>query len=152
MQRSKAEIYLHFVWTTHRRLPLIAPEIEPRLYGCILRECRRLGCEVLAIGGIPDHVHLAVKVPTTVAPATLMQRVKGVSSTVARERLLNPGATFAWQEGYGVFSISRSHLPKVIAYVRNQKSHHGAGTLWTEWERSSAENAEDTGAISAPRV
>lgn len=79
-----------------------------------------------------------------------MQRVKGISSTVARERLVNPGGTFAWQEGYGVFSFSRSHLSKVVAYIRNQRTHHGAGTLWVEWERSTVENHEapDTGSKS----
>ena len=133
MGQSKAEIYLHFVWTTHRRLPLMVPEIAPAVYRCIMNEAHAAKCEVLAIGGIADHVHLAVRLPTTVAPATLMQRVKGVSSALGRDHV-GAGNTFGWQDGYGAFSFSRSHRERVIHYVRNQDQHHATGTLWTEWE------------------
>ncbi len=87
-------MYLHFVWATKRRLPLIVPEVERRLYGCISAEARRLGCEVLAVGGMPDHVHLAVAMPTVLSPAKLMQQVKGVSSHFASEHLLPAGELF----------------------------------------------------------
>jgi REP element-mobilizing transposase RayT len=78
-RKSYIEVYLHLVWATKRRLPLIAPEIERRLHGCISAEARRLRCEVLAVGGMPDHVHLAVSMPTVLSPAKLMQQVKGVA-------------------------------------------------------------------------
>lgn len=132
MQQSRAEVYLHFVWATYRRLPLLTPGVEQAVYRCILRQVRDAGCEVLAIGGMPDHVHLAVRMATTAAPADLAQRAKGVSSTVARRML--GGDTFGWQDGYGVFSFSRSHARRVVAYVRNQRRHHGAADLWPEWE------------------
>jgi putative transposase len=137
MPNSNSEIYLHFVWTTYRRHELITAEVERPLYACILTECRSMGCEALAIGGMPDHVHLAVRMATRVSPASLMQWVKGVSSTATREHVVQPGDLFGWQDGYGVFSFSRSHLPKVISYIRNQKHHHGGGKLWTVWEPSS---------------
>ena len=133
MGQSKAEIYVHFVWATHRRLPIVTPEIAPAVYRCIMSEANALKCEVLAIGGIADHIHLAVRLPTTLAPATLMQRVKGVSSAFGRDQV-GAGNTFGWQDGYGVFSFSRSHRERVIHYVRNQEQHHAMGTLWMEWE------------------
>ena len=132
-RKSNVEVYLHFVWATKRRLPLIVPELERRLHGCISGEAKRLDCEVLAVGGMPDHVHLAVAMPTVLSPAKLMQQVKGVSSRFASERLLPSGEVFVWQEGYGVFSFSRSHRDRVIAYIRNQKQHHASGDMWTAW-------------------
>ena len=71
---------LHLVWGTHARLPCITPEIERPVHRCIAGEARALGCDVLAIGGTADHVHLVVKLPTTVTIARLAQQVKGVSS------------------------------------------------------------------------
>ena len=113
MRRSKAEIYLHFVWGTWGRLPLVTPEIERDIYRCIENEAKRLQCTVLAIGGMPNHVHLAVRIPTVVSAAVLAQQVKGVSSTFVRDRL-QPDELFRWQEGYSVFSFNRKDLPVVM--------------------------------------
>ena len=132
MQRSKAEVYLHFVWATKRRLPLITPEVERGVYRCIASESKRLGCLVLGIGGMPDHVHLVLKTTTTLSPARIMQYVKGASSRYVQEQF--PHTAFSWQENYGVFSVTRSHLERVLAYVHGQKEHHASGRLWPEWE------------------
>ena len=130
-------MYLHFVWATYRRMPLVVEEIERAVYACILEEARKAGCEVLAIGGMPDHVHVAVHAPATVAPAVLARQMKGVSSTLVR-REVRPGDTFGWQDGYGVFSFSRSHRDRVVAYIRNQKRHHLEASTWGEWEPADA--------------
>ena len=135
MQRSKAEIYLHFVWSTHRRMPLVTPDIEGAVYGLIHQEANLLGCDVLALGGMPDHVHLALKAPTSQSPAHLMQRIKGISSTAVRQRLL-PGSPFGWQDNYAVFSLSPTHRRRVVRYIRDQKTHHGAGRLWPACEET----------------
>jgi putative transposase len=135
---SKAEVYLHFIWTTHQRTPLVSPDVEEAIYACIVNEARRLGGWVYAIGGMPDHVHLVVKMPTKVSPAQLMQQVKGVSSAFARDQLFR-GKMFRWQEGYGVFSISRSHRDRVIAYVQNQKQRHAKAKVWEDWESPEAD-------------
>ena len=70
--------------------------------------------------------------PTTVSMAMLMKQVKGVSSSLLRD--LFPNLRFQWAQGYGVFAVSRSHLPRVIAYVENQKTRHAQKLLWDEWE------------------
>lgn len=136
MASSRSEINLHFVWSTHRRIPLVTHAIERAVYACIEQECRRLNCDVLAVGGTSDHVHLAVWIPTSIAPSALMQRVKGVSSAHGRTQLVTPGEAFAWQAGYGVFSFSRRDRDRVIAYVRDQKRRHAAGALWDPLEPS----------------
>lgn len=134
-RRSRSEIYLHLVWATYRRMPLLTGELERAAYACIMEEAKKAGCDVLALGGMPDHVHVAVRVPTTIAPAALVKAMKGVSSTVVRRQVL-PGETFGWQDGYGAFSFSRSHRERVVAYVRNQKRHHAEASTWLEWEGS----------------
>lgn len=140
MQRSKSEIYLHFAWATHRRMPLITPEIEPVLYAFITGEACRLGCDLLALGGVADHVHLALRMPAKRSPSQLMQQIKGASSAWVRSTIRPTQALatepFGWQDNYGVFSISRSHLGRVIAYVENQKGHHASGKLWPQWEET----------------
>ena len=133
-RQSKAEIYLHFVWATWERMPLIEPDIEESLYSCIVSEAVKLKCTLLAIGGMPDHVHLLLKIPTTVCAAQVAQRVKGVSSSFGRDQLMK-GGFFGWQDGYGVFSVSRSDNRKVIDYIDNQKEHHQKGSLWPTLER-----------------
>ncbi len=138
MRRSKIHVYLHIVWGTWERQPLIAPQIERSVYRCIEREARRLKCKVFAIGGTSDHVHMVAWMPATLALATLVKQLKGVSSTFVHGQF--PDYTlFKWQEGYGAFSITPSHLKKVIAYVENQKQHHAAGTLAHEWEETDEE-------------
>ena len=97
MLRSKAEVYLHMVWSTWRREPLITAEMEQRLYTCICRQAESLGCTVLAVNGVADHVHLVVKFPTTLNIAKLAKHVKGVSSTLARNEL-SPSGFFGWQD------------------------------------------------------
>jgi putative transposase len=129
------QIYLHFVWATYRRMALVTSDLEPAVHACIVGEAKRAECEVLVIGGMPDHLHLAVRLPTTLAPAELARRAKGVSSTMVR-KTLRPGEFFGWQDGYGVFSFSHSHRERVVAYIRNQKRHHARQSIWAPWEET----------------
>jgi REP element-mobilizing transposase RayT len=134
-QRSKVEFYAHLVWTTRQRAPLLTPEFERRVHRCIQSEAERLDCIVLAVNGMPDHVHLVVRMPSKLAVARLAQAVKGNSSRFANDAL-GFGGAFDWQQNYAAFSVSRSHLKRVVAYVRRQKEHHAAGRLWSEWEET----------------
>jgi putative transposase len=120
---------LHFVWTTDKRMPWIRPEIEESVHRYIQSVAQKDGCEVLAIGGMPDHIHLLVCLSTTVSIARLMQHIKGGSSYLIQKDLL-PGSFFQWQAGYALFGVSPSHRTRVAAYIRDQKRHHQEGTLW----------------------
>lgn len=135
MRRSKVEIYLHLVWATRGREPWLTGTTLRAAHRCIQSEAQELGCDVLALGGMPDHVHLLAKVPSSVSAAALAKQVKGVSSRLVSERVA-PGSGFGWQEGYGVFSVSRSHVKRVKAYVLNQEAHHATGHTWPEWEET----------------
>lgn len=131
--RNKIRIAVHLVWTTKDRLALITPSLERSIYRCIESEARKLGCVVLALGGMPDHVHLLVLLPTTITVAQLTKQVKGVSSSLARD-ILGGASHFSWAEGYGAFSLASAHREATIRYILGQKEHHSAQTLWTEFE------------------
>jgi putative transposase len=119
----------HFVWTTDKRMPWIKPEIAEAVHRYIQKVAQRDGCEVLAVGGMPDHIHLLVCMSTTVSIAQLMQHIKGGSSYLIQHDL-RPGSFFRWQAGYAIFGVSPSHKARVVAYIHNQEQHHREGNLW----------------------
>jgi putative transposase len=135
MKGDKLAVYLHLVWATWDRQALIGPGMERRLYRNIESQAQKLGCKVLALNGMPDHVHLVVKLPSTITVAELVKQVKGVSSHFANETL-KLETSFKWQGFYGAFSVSRWDLDKVIGYVKRQKEHHRLDELYPEWEQA----------------
>src|SRR5438105_7646781 len=105
MRKNKIRVYVHFVWATWDRLPIIRPEFERELYRYISTVCRDDKCDVLALNGMEDHVHLLVSLAPTISMAGLMKDVKGGSSRFVSEELA-PGEWFQWQGHYGAFSVS----------------------------------------------
>jgi putative transposase len=134
MREPFTQLYLHLVWATWDRLPLITEGIKPRIYASIAEKCREMKCVPLAIGGISDHVHLLVRLYTTVAVADLVKEVKGSSSHLVTHEI-TPGVFFKWQGAYGAFTIRKSELSKVTAYIQNQEQHHSEKNLQPELEQ-----------------
>ena len=97
-RRSCVEMYAHFVWTTKGRYSFLTQDFERAMYGCIISQARAMDCRLLAIGGLPDHVHLVVRLPGKVAPAELMRR-----ASVENIRRAPPED---YQTGYGRFQAS----------------------------------------------
>ena len=118
------QIYYHLVWTTKNRQPLITSNKEAQLYDYILGKADALNCKVHAIDGIEDHIHLVVTIPPNLAISEFVKRIKGSSSHHLNHSPNTLSEKFAWQEGYGVFSLGYKQLQDVVAYVQNQKSHH----------------------------
>ena len=141
MRGPYTQLYLHMVWATWDRLPLITGIIEPRLYASIAEKCRELKCVPLAIGGTADHVHLLVRLHTTVAVADLVKGVKGSSSHLVTHEI-TPGEFFKWQGSYGAFTLRKEDIPKVKAYVEAQKEHHAVGNVWEKWEQTTIPDDE----------
>ena len=133
MRAPYTQLYLHLVWSTWDRLPLVTADIEASLYTAIAEKCRELGCLPIAIGGVEDHVHLLVRFPTTIAVARLVKEVKGSSSHLVTH-VLKPGLFFKWQGSYGAFTVAKDGIISVETYIRRQKEHHQRGTLQGEWE------------------
>ena len=123
MATTFANLLYHIVFSTKDRRPSITPDIRESVYEYMGGILRGEGGILLEIGGMPDHVHLLVKLKTDMSVAETLKKIKGKSSKWLNER---PGRTgrFEWQEGYGAFSVSASHVEKVRAYIRNQEVHH----------------------------
>lgn len=141
MTRSKVRIFYHFVWATHNREWFLTDEVEQNVHRLIQSLACEKHCDVLAINGMPDHIHLVVKTPATISASELMQHIKGVSSSTLRQGEFKNQA-FGWQDGYGVFSLSQRDLKEVIAYVQNQKERHDAGKLKQSLEDANEEVAD----------
>jgi len=127
MWESKTEVYVHLVWSTYDRLPLISSDVERSLCRWLYRVAQEMGCGAVAVGCAVDHVHVLVRMSPTRTVAEVAKRLKGSSSRLLNERCESV-AWFRWQRGYGAFSVSRWDLKRVAAYVRNQKEHHARGT------------------------
>ena len=123
MSHSYVSNLMHCTFSTKDRYPAIDSELESRLWpylGGIARENRM---KALAIGGTADHVHALLSLPGMMSFAKAVQLIKGGSSKWIHDNFSNQ-KKFAWQEGYGAFSVSASQVPKTIAYINNQKEHH----------------------------
>ena len=135
MRAPYTELYLHCVWATWDRLPLITAGVETSLYKAIRAKCDELKCPSLAIGGMPDHIHVLVRLHATVSVADLLKEVKGASSHLITH-MTQPGEFFKWQGGYGAFTVGKADAPRVTAYIERQKQHHANGGLWEAWEQT----------------
>ena len=128
------KLYYHFIWGTKHRLPLIDSILEPGLYRAIAAKAQDMGGFVHAIGGMDDHVHLAVSIPPKIAPAKFIGDVKGNSSHFVNH-VIKPDVEFYWQDEYGVLSFGERNLASVVRYIQNQKQHHTDETLIVAMER-----------------
>jgi REP element-mobilizing transposase RayT len=133
MPQSSTLLFVHFIWATWNRTPVITPEWESPLYACIRKKCHELRCDSLAIGGIEDHVHILVRMHADVAVSQLAKQMKGASSHLMTHEIA-PHCEFKWQGGYGALSESRTHVRRIQNYIFRQKEHHTSNKLWLTLE------------------
>jgi REP element-mobilizing transposase RayT len=120
MSHTYSANFVHCVFSTKNRTNSIPAELQQQLWAYLLGIANNLSLKTLAVGGTTNHVHLLLALPTTMAVAETVQKLKANSSRWLSEH----GIKFRWQEGYGVFSVSPSLLTTVQAYIRNQEEHH----------------------------
>jgi REP element-mobilizing transposase RayT len=130
MPQSLSNILLHIVFSTKHREDLINPEIEPRLYEYMGGIHRNMRCPALLIGGTANHVHTLCRLERTMTVGKLLEAVKSDSSKWMKTQGI---AEFAWQKGYGAFSIGASTIPALQEYIKNQKQHHATVTFKDEY-------------------
>ena len=123
MANTYTSLYYHIVFSTKNRVPHIRPEIEQRVWEYIGGVARHHKLTALQIGGIDDHIHALTLSPPTLTPSQIAQYLKGDSSKWIHETF-SELQSFAWQEGFGAFTVSKSGLPAVVRYIQNQRSHH----------------------------
>ena len=120
MPQSLAKILLHIVFATKYRVHSIPDLVLPSLHAYIAEQCRRMGAEAYRVGGTGNHIHVACSLPRTITVARLLEEIKKASSKWMKARV----GGFQWQDGYGVFSISTSHIRALISYIEMQEDHH----------------------------
>jgi REP element-mobilizing transposase RayT len=123
MAGKHLSVLIHFIWSTAGREPWIASEWRDRLYGYIGGVLREKNATLLSAGGMPDHIHLYVSIPSTVTLADLVSAMKANSSRWVHETFPRYRA-FAWQKGYGAFSVGKSAEVQLLEYIRHQEEHH----------------------------
>ena len=123
MPGTYSQILLHAVFSTKRRELLITPDVSERLYPYLGGIVKNSGGSLFSVGGVEDHVHLYLRWRTDRAVSDLMREVKTESSRWIHETFPRLGS-FAWQEGYGVFSVSKSQEDAVKRYIAGQREHH----------------------------
>ena len=132
MSNTYTSLHYHIVFSTKHRECRITPEIEQRIWAYLGGIARENRMKPLQIGGIDDHIQILVGAPATMAPAKAAQLIKGGSSSWIHTEF--PALQrFAWQDGYGAFTVSKSHLSDVTAYIRNQRQHHHGKTFQEEF-------------------
>jgi putative transposase len=123
MSQNFHALWVHLVWSTKNREPLITREIKWPLYEIIREVCKQKGYYLDHVNGIADHVHLLMEIKPKFAISDIVKDIKGLSWDWARNQQLIE-EYFSWQDGFAVFSVSPSQLYKVRQYIRNQEIHH----------------------------
>ncbi len=122
MPDTYSSLSYHFVFSTKERIPLLTENVRHDLFPYIGGIVRGIGGVAMAIGGMPDHVHVVAALPTAVAVADAVRSVKANSSKWMNKNVQS--SRFSWQAGYGAFSVSQSLVPVVVDYAKNQANHH----------------------------
>ena len=137
MSSVYSRLYVHLVWATRERRPVLDDRSMRRLGGRMASLCTEHGCLLLASGGIADHVHLLVSLHPSVAVADLVKYLKGSTSQFVQR--IRYDRDFSWQQGYGAFTLRETERDVVYRYVLNQPRHHAEGTTQTEWEQTTCD-------------
>ena len=134
MGQSLVQIYLHIVFSTKLRKPLLCdPAKRERMHAYLAGVCSNQNAPSVIIGGVEDHVHLLCRLGKTIDISTLMRELKKESSEWAKSDLCI--SHFYWQGGYGAFSISPKHVDPLVTYIRNQEEHHRQESFQDEFRR-----------------
>jgi putative transposase len=141
--QSLAQIYLHIVFSTKHREPLLLDRaLREETHNYLGGTCRNLDSLPIIVGGVADHVHILCHLGKTWAVSDLVRELKRESSKWLKER--SPDlSTFYWQSGYGAFSVSPRELATVTAYIANQEEHHKHETFQDEFRAILAEYQVD---------
>ncbi|HEV2839802.1 MAG TPA: IS200/IS605 family transposase [Chthoniobacterales bacterium] len=131
MSSTHLSLHYHLVFGTKNLEPLITPAWRNRLHAYLGGVIRTVDGVPEAIGGVADHVHLLVGLRATHTLADVLRETKSVSSTWVHEEI--GVSSFAWQEGYGAFTVSASQLENVRAYIQEQEGHHRTRTFREEY-------------------
>ncbi len=132
MPQSLSHILVHLIWSTKDRRPWLEPSIRAKTHAFLAGVVRQLDAEAYRVGGVADHVHLAVRLGRTLSVADLVKEVKTASGKwlKAQDTLF---ADFFWQQGYGAFSLGMSQKKNLLHYIDTQEKHHRTRSFQEEY-------------------
>ena len=132
MANTYYSLHYHLIFSTKNRVAYLKPEIEQRVWAYIGGVARQHKMTALQVGGFDDHIHALVMAPPTIAPSQIAQWLKGDSSRWIHETFPDL-QDFAWQEGYGAFTVSKSNLEAIAGYIQKQREHHQRKSFQEEY-------------------
>jgi putative transposase len=132
MAQSLARIYIHLIFSTKNRERFITDDVRSPLHAYLATVLENLHCPAILINSVEDHTHILFELHRTITISQAVEDVKTASSKWIKTQ--GPkGTAFAWQKGYGAFSVSASNLPAVRDYIADQQEHHRVKTFQEEY-------------------
>jgi putative transposase len=132
MANTYTSLNYHVVFSTKNRFPWLTLELEQRVWAYIGGIARKHAMTAIQVGGVEDHIYALVMAPPTLAPFEIAKFLKGESSLWIHEEF--PWLKgFSWQVGYAAFTVSKSKIPDVVCYIKNQREHHRVKTFQEEY-------------------
>lgn len=131
MPQSLSQVIIHVIFSTKDRRPFLDPDTRPKLHAYLATVARNMDCETYRVGGVADHVHLAIRLSRTVTIADLVRELKTSSSKWMKSQSTELAA-FAWQRGYAGFSVGPSDVNALKEYIDSQEKHHQSLTFQDE--------------------
>jgi putative transposase len=132
MAQSLSLVIVHVIFSTKERQSFLNGDIRPEMHSYLATVARNAGCEYYRVGGIADHVHLAIRLSRTITIAELVEKLKTSSSKWIKTQSAEL-KRFAWQRGYGCFSVGPADLDALNEYIDGQESHHRKRTFQEEF-------------------
>ena len=134
MAHSLSKIYVHLIFSTKDRVPVLRREHFADIHKYIAGTLTRMDCQALTVGGMPDHVHVLFVLGKSCTIAKTVENLKRAATQYVRT-LAPCYRNFTWQEGYGAFSVSPTRVDAVTQYINNQEQHHTKITFTEELKR-----------------
>ena len=132
MANTYSSIFLHIIFSTKSRQDWINAEIENRVWAYIGGIARKHNCKAIQIGGIENHIHVLILSPPKYSASEIAKFLKAESSKWIHEEFPSM-KNFGWQDGFSAFSVSKSIVPKVVEYIKNQREHHQGKSFEDEY-------------------
>ena len=135
MPQSLSKIYVHLVFSTKGRTETIPKTHLAEVHAYVAEIFNNHGCPAIQVGGTANHIHILFLLGKTTDLAEIVRTVKSSTSRWINEKNNNPFHKFYWQEGYGAFSVSNSHVDAVVAYIKGQEEHHKKVSFQDEFRK-----------------
>lgn len=133
MPQSLSSVYLHIIFSTKERFPFLAnDDVRRETHAMLGGIAKRLNCPPVLVGGVADHVHVLLQMDRQISQAELVKELKRASNLWIQERFPDV-RKFAWQAGYGAFSVSASNVEAVRHYIERQEEHHAVASFQDEF-------------------